>query len=225
MVLNNNEEAITGVILAGGLSRRMGGGIKSLKRLGASSILEQVISRANPQVEQLLLNVNHEASMFLHLGLPLIKDSLPGYLGPLAGVLAAMEWLNQDEHKHHGQWLASFPADSPFFPHDLVEKLYLAATEKGADIACASYQGRSNQLFALWSVDLEADLRHELNSGQRKVRDFQSRYRCVHVSFDAPGPDPFFNINTPEELHTARQLMTTNNQEGHAALTFKTLQK
>lgn len=138
---------IAGVLLAGGLARRMGGGDKPLKMLGGRPILDHVIRRAQPQVSDLLLNVNGDAARFASYGLPMAGDVIDGHAGPLAGILTGMEWAAQ----HHPQaaWLASFATDAPFFPEDLVTRLRAAITAEDADMACAMSAGRTHPVFAL----------------------------------------------------------------------------
>lgn len=213
MIKKADDRAVTGVILAGGQARRMGEIHKSLLPLNHQSILDHVITRARPQVQRLLINVNSDTPQFRGYDLPLIKDSIPDYAGPLAGVLAAMEFIHADtgdggggEGSDGSYWLASFPADSPFFPADLVQTLLSAAIKNNADIACATRHGSRSPLFALWDTHLREDLRQQLEQGQRKVAGFQQRHNCVLVPFDAEERDPFFNINTPDDLQMARSL-------------------
>lgn len=196
---------IVGVLLAGGLARRMGGGDKPLKTLGGKPILDHVIRRAQPQVSNLLLNVNGDAARFASYGLPMAGDVIDGHAGPLAGILTGMEWAAQ----HHPQaaWLASFATDAPFFPEDLVTRLHAAITAEDADMACAMSAGRTHPVFALWPVALKDDLRRAMTEqDMRKIDAWTARFNIVHVDFPANPVDPFFNINKPENLAEAETL-------------------
>ena len=198
---------VTGVILAGGEGRRMGNVSKSLLLLDDRPIIDHVVGRFGPQVGRLLINANRDDEGFRAYGVPVVEDPVPNLPGPLAGVLAAMEWMHaQPDRKDRPQWLVSVPADSPFVPDDLVVRLLTAATEHDAMTACAVRGGLRSPLFALWSIALRYDLRRQLDAGHRKVSSFQQRHRCVAVPFDEGEADPFFNINSPEDLETARRL-------------------
>lgn len=206
----NRTENIPGVLLAGGSARRMGGCDKSLLPLDHKPILDHVIARAQPQIGQLLINTNSDSALFSRYGLPIIHDTTPGFAGPLAGIAAAMEWLRAQptEPAEPAQlWLASFPADSPFFPEDLVQRLLQTALESKVEIACAASHNRLSPLFALWSTDLLDDLNAQLSKKERKVGAFLERHRYSVVHFDCESLDPFFNINTVEDLKAARHLI------------------
>ena len=195
-----------GLLLAGGLSRRMGGGDKSLRLLGGKTILERVIERAGPQVASLVLNANGDPARFAAFGLPVAADVVEGYAGPLAGVLTGMAWARA--HAPEAHWLASFATDAPFLPTDLVEKLGAAVADEGADMACAASAGRSHPVFGLWPVALADDLRRAMvEEGVRKVDIWTARYRLVTVDFPAEPVDPFFNTNRPEDLAEAERLL------------------
>lgn len=198
-------ENTLGVLLAGGSARRMGGCDKSLLPLDEKPILAHVIERAKPQVHQLILNTNSDATLFSRFELPILPDSLPGYAGPLAGVLTAMEW-SQTQTAQDYRWLASFPADSPFFPEDLVGRLCQVLEKNDAEIACAASGGRRSPLFALWSMTLVDDLKQALARKEYKVGQFLEQHRSAVLHVDAGTIDPFFNINTVEDLKEARQL-------------------
>lgn len=195
---------VAGVVLAGGLSRRMGGGDKSLKVLAGKTILERVIARALPQVSALVLNTNGDASRFARYGLPVVADSVAGFAGPLAGVLAGLDWAaSQAPDVSH---VASFATDAPFFPPDLVKRLKAAVADGKHDLACAASGGREHPVFGLWPVALREDLRNALASGLRKVDLWTARFRLARVEFPAQPYDPFFNVNAPEDLAEAERL-------------------
>ena len=196
--------AVLGVLLAGGLARRMGGGDKSLRRLGDRTILEHVIERARPQVAALLLNANGDPARFARFGLPVAADVVEGFAGPLAGVLTGMEWARA--RRPDCAWIATMATDTPFFPRDLVARMYQAV--RGADLACASSNGRASPVFGLWPVRLADDLRRALlDEGIRKVDLWTARHRLVEVDFPAEPFDPFFNANRPEDLAEAERLL------------------
>jgi molybdenum cofactor guanylyltransferase len=195
--------AIAGIILAGGQSRRLGGN-KALRQLGSKPLLAHVISRAQPQVASLALSVNINLPSFRSFGLPLLADPFPGFPGPLAGILAGMDWAAGQG----SETLASFACDTPFFPLDLVARLAAARDADNAVVACAASGGRAHPVFALWPVSLREDLRRALSEqGARKVDAWAARYRSTTVSFPNASFDPFFNINTPADLAKAEPLL------------------
>jgi molybdopterin-guanine dinucleotide biosynthesis protein A len=197
---------IVGVLLAGGLSRRMGGGDKSLRLLGGKTILERVVERARPQVAALVLNANGDPARFASYGLPVASDVVEGFAGPLAGVLTGMEWAQANAPDAH--WLASFATDAPFLPSDLVERLGEAVADEGADMACAASGGRSHPVFGFWPIARAPELRRAMvEEGVRKVDVWTARYRLVTVDFPAAPVDPFFNTNRPEDLAEAERLL------------------
>jgi molybdopterin-guanine dinucleotide biosynthesis protein A len=195
-----------GVLLAGGLSRRMGGGDKCLRRLGSTTILARVIARAAPQVEMLALNANGDPTRFANYRLPVVADSIPDFAGPLAGVLAGLDWAAaaSGEVTH----VASFATDAPFLPADLVARLRAAVEREGADLACAASGGRAHPVFALWPVALRDELRRAMrDDGIRKVDAWTARYRLALVDYAAAPIDPFFNTNRPDDLAVAERLL------------------
>lgn len=177
----------------------MGGGDKGLLPFGAGTVLGAVIDRIGPQVGPLAINANGDAARFLAFGLPVLPDTVPGHPGPLAGILAAMDWaIGQGEN-----WVVTVPSDTPFVPCDLVPRLLWAA-EGGASIVIAATGDRIHPTCGLWSVGLRDDLAATLGRGDRKVQDFTERHAVTVVAFDPGPPDPFFNINTPADLAQAR---------------------
>ena len=188
-----------GLLLAGGLGRRMGGGLKGMALLDGRPLLAHAAARAGPQVACLAVNANAPTAAFAELGLPVLPDPVTGFVGPLAGVLAGMLWAREAGYG----WVASFPCDAPFFPATLVHDL--AVEGDGADIVTATSGGRRHPVFALWATRLAGDLHHALaGEGLRKVDRWTARHRMADVEFPvSPAGDPFFNINTPEELAAA----------------------
>jgi molybdopterin-guanine dinucleotide biosynthesis protein A len=198
---------VVAVLLAGGLSRRMGGQDKMLRDLGGESILARVIERVRPQAGRLLLNANGEPSRFAGFGLPVVADVIAGHAGPLAGVLTGMEWSRANAPE--SSWLLTVPTDAPFLPGDLVAR-FLAAVEegKGADMACASSGGRHHPVCGLWPVRLADDLRRAMEQEDiRKVDVWTARYRLAAVDWPTDPVDPFFNANRPEDLLEAERLL------------------
>lgn len=197
---------IVGVILAGGLARRMGGGDKCLLPLGGRPILDHVIARARPQVATLVLNANGDPGRFASFGLPVVADSVEGFAGPLAGVLAGMDWALA--HVPGSRLIATFASDTPFFPLDLVSRLQAGLQHEAADLACASSGGRPHPVFGLWPLTLRDALEHALRQEHlRKIDRFTARYRLAVVDWPAEPFDPFFNANQPEDLERAQALL------------------
>ncbi|HLF58753.1 MAG TPA: molybdenum cofactor guanylyltransferase MobA [Alphaproteobacteria bacterium] len=204
---------VVGLILAGGLSRRMGGGDKSLRMLAGETLLARVISRVKPQVRAMVLNANGNPSRFSAFDLPVVADAVPGFAGPLAGVLTGLEWAR--EHAPGIEWVASFATDAPFFPRDLVARLLEAVESDKADLACAASNGRRHPVFGLWPVSLGPQLRRALVAeGIRKVEDWTGRYRVAVVEYPQRPFDPFFNANAPEDLAEAERILAAEAARG-----------
>ena len=200
-----NEQNV-GVLLAGGQSRRMGGGDKCLRPLGDRTILEHVIDRIRPQVGPLILNANGDPNRFQSYGLPVVADVVDGFAGPLAGVLTGLRWA--EVNAPQCEWLLSVPTDAPFVPKNLATSLRQEISAQGAQLACATSRGRTHPVVALWPVAL-ADALEQALVGEdiRKIDRWTARYRLVEVSFDDTGVDPFFNANRPEDLAIADRLL------------------
>lgn len=201
---------VLGVLLAGGRASRMGGGDKGLRQIGGRTLLDHAIARLRPQVAALALNANGPAERFADLGLPVIADSIADQPGPLAGVLAGLDWAAGQGARH----IVTAAADTPFFPQDLVTRLVAGADAAGQAIALAATmdadRGRParHPTFGLWPVALREDLRAALAAGTRKVVLWTDRHGAAQVMFDSPGGrDPFFNVNTPEDLARAAALV------------------
>lgn len=197
-----------GVILAGGQATRMGGGDKGMLQLGGQNLLSRVIERLEPQVSGLALNANGDAFRFDGFGLPVLPDSIDGFAGPLAGVLAGLDWAAEQG----AESIVTAAADTPFFPRDLVEVLQLAAKLGDTNIALAATpdpeRGTLRQpTFGLWPVVLREDLRAALNDGVRKVVQWTNRHNAADAMFPNWDYDPFFNINRPEDLQKAEAML------------------
>lgn len=196
-----------GVILAGGLSRRMGTD-KALAPLGDGTVLGHVIRRIQPQVAMLALNVNGDAAGYAPFGLPLLADPVAGHAGPLAGLLAGLEWARAAGRA----WLVSVPVDTPFLPDDLVARLAGSIAPDGT-AALARSAGRLHPVVGLWSTTLAGRLRAALlEAGIRRMTDWTQRIGPVTTEFPAAPIDPFFNLNSPEDLAAAEQLLADRNQ-------------
>jgi len=197
---------VVGLLLAGGQSRRMGGGDKALRLLGGIPLLERVIERLRPQVDALVLNANGDPTRFANFALPVAADTVPGFVGPLAGVLAGLDWAAS--HRPDCPYVVSVATDAPFLPIDLVARLAEALDEAGADLACAASGGRSHPVFGLWPVRLRDDLRRAVvDQGIYKVDLWTARHLLTTVSFPMQPVDPFFNANRPEDLEAAAALL------------------
>ncbi|MDF3854393.1 molybdenum cofactor guanylyltransferase MobA [Paracoccus sp. P2] len=197
---------VPAVILAGGLSRRMGGGNKALRMLAGETLLSRVIARLAPQCGMLALNANGEAEQFAAYGLPVIADGIGGFAGPLAGVLAGMEWAAGEG----AQSVVSVSVDTPFLPEDLVHRLREAAGRSGMAIAASpddSGQLRDHPTCALWPVALRGELREALESGLHRIGQFAAAHDPGRAVFDSRPLDPFLNLNTPEDLARAARLL------------------
>lgn len=202
-------DAVIGVLLAGGRSRRFGGGDKCLAELNGKPMLAHAIDRLAPQVDRLILNANGDPSRFARFSLPLAADPVGGFAGPLAGVLAGLEWAHANGN---ARWVATAATDSPLFPRDLVARLRTALGERYPGIALAACNGQTHPTFGLWPTALADDLRQALLAGTRRVREWAERHDCVLADFTEQGAtgrrfDPFFNVNTREELAAAEALL------------------
>lgn len=191
-----------GVILAGGLATRMGGGDKGLLTLGDAPILTHVIDRLSPQVASMALNANGDASRFDGFDLPVLADSVTGFVGPLAGVLAGLDWAANEG----ADTIVTVAADTPFFPCDLVPRLQLAAEGMEHPLALARTPDGRQPTFGIWPVALRDDLRDALEVGLRKVVMWTDRHDGRSAMFDDPG-EPFFNVNTPQDLAQAIKML------------------
>lgn len=193
----------TGLILAGGLSRRMGGGDKALRVLGGETILARIARRLLPQVGALLLNANGPAARF-GLDLPVVPDTLPDAPGPLAGILAGLDHVAR--HRPEERFLLTVPADCPFLPSDLARRLLSAAVETGA--AYARSGGRAHPVIGLWPVEARGELRRRLvEDGERRMDRWTERLSAAAIDWPADPFDPFFNVNTPDDLAEAERLV------------------
>jgi molybdenum cofactor guanylyltransferase len=184
----------------------MGGGDKSLRPLAGQPLLDHVIDRLRPQVQALVLNANGDPARFARFGLPVIPDSIPDFAGPLAGILAGLDWTA--ENRLDCSFVVSAATDAPFLPDDLVCRLVGEMQAAGAELACAASGGQPHPVIGLWPVRLRDALREALvEEGIRKVDQWTARYRLATVSFPDRPVDPFFNANRPEDLEQAHVLL------------------
>jgi molybdopterin-guanine dinucleotide biosynthesis protein A len=199
-----------GILLAGGLSRRMGGGDKTLHKAGGISLLAHVIAALRPQCEGLVLSANGDPARFAGFDLPLVADDVPGFKGPLAGILAGLDWIAARCPDVH--LAISVPADTPFLPGDLAARL-VDARAKDNMIACARSGGRTHPTVAVWPVSIRNDLRHALVvEDVRKVEAFLQNYSRAIVEWPIESYDPFFNANDPGDLAAAETILSRRNK-------------
>jgi molybdopterin-guanine dinucleotide biosynthesis protein A len=204
-------ENVLGVVLAGGLARRMGGGDKARLRIGGATILERVVARLKPQCAALIINANGDPARFADTGLSVVPDNVPDFAGPLAGILAALDWAA--EHRGELADIVSVPGDCPFLPSDLVARLISARTREKTPLACARSGERRHPVIALWPVDLRGDLRRALcEEGVRKIENFTAPFGVAIADWPAAPVDPFFNVNTPQDADEAERLAGINQQ-------------
>jgi molybdopterin-guanine dinucleotide biosynthesis protein A len=199
--------ATFGLVLAGGRARRMGGADKPLLRLGGTTILERVLSRLVPQCAGVALNANGDPTRFAFAGLTVVADDVPDFAGPLAGVLAGLDFLAA--RRPDTLWLVTVPGDCPFLPGDLVARLHAVRERTGKTLACARSGEWTHPVIGLWPVGLRADLRRTLvEQGESKVGGFAARHGAAIAEWPTEPVDPFFNVNTPEDAAEAERMAT-----------------
>lgn len=199
------ETPTLGLVLAGGLARRMGGGDKPLTTIGGATILARVLERMTPQCTRLILNANGDPARFANTGLPVIADDVPGFAGPLAGILAGLDWAAANAPGV--SYVASVPGDCPFLPCDLVVRLHQARAASGLPLACARSGEWRHPVVGVWPVALRDDLRHGLiEEDLRKIELWTTRHGIALADWPDKPVDPFFNVNTPEDAAAAGRL-------------------
>lgn len=199
------SQSVVGVILAGGLAKRMGGGDKCLLPLAGKTLLQRTVERAQPQVGTLLLNANGSSLRFARTRLPVIPDVFPNNPGPLAGIHAGLKRMHDDNPD--AEWLACFASDTPFFPTDLVERLRGATAASKSLLAVAASKNRTHPIFSLWHASLLEKIEQQLQSGDiPRLQDWVKQQKMVQVEFAADAFDPFLNINTPQDLYAAEPI-------------------
>ena len=196
-----------GLVLAGGLARRMGGGDKARISIGGVSILDRVLARLSGQCVDIIINANGDPARFADTGCAVVPDNVPDYPGPLAGILAGLDWLAAQDNGV--EWLLSVPGDCPFLPDDLVERLHQARRQKGTGVAlaCARSGEWRHPVVGLWPLALRADLRQALvKEGLRKIEVWTARHGVAVADWPAEPVDPFLNVNTPEDAERAERI-------------------
>ena len=199
-----NEHNILGSILAGGKSKRMGKD-KLFLNLNNKTLIEYTIIKVKKYLKDLIIITNSENEFFSKNNLITVKDCIDGQLGPLVGILTAMKWARENSPKY--SWVATFPCDTPFFPESIISKFIEESKKKESLILCASSHGRKHNIFGLWSLDLYDKLYNDLvNNKVRKVQDWTKANKIKNLEFKFKDYDPFFNINTKEDLEFAKKL-------------------
>ena len=201
----SNPQTIPCVVLAGGLARRMGGGDKPMRVIGGRTILDRVIARLRPQCGKIILNGNGDPARFAAFDCPVVPDSVSDFPGPLAGILAGLDWVAANQPD--AQWMLSAAGDCPFLPRDLVARLCAARDDQHAELVVAASGGQSHPVIGLWPLNMRDALRQALVvEDVRKVGRFTARYHLASVSWPTTPLDPFFNANTVEDLAEAERL-------------------
>jgi len=192
-------------VLAGGLARRMGGGDKARIAIGGVTILQRVLACLKPQCTRIVINANGDPARFADTKLPVVADSVPDFAGPLAGILAGLDWAAL--HLPECEWVASVPGDCPFLPNDLIARLHAARVGAGAPLACARSGEWRHPVVGLWPLALRDDLRHAIAAeGLRKIEIWTARHGVAIADWPAEPVDPFFNVNTSEDAAQAQAL-------------------
>lgn len=195
-----------GLILAGGLARRMGGGDKGLIEIGGKSILDRAIERLSSQTSRIIINANGDAARFSFTGLPVVPDDIPDFAGPLAGVLAGLDWAAANSPE--SEYVISAPGDCPFLPRELVQRLERARQESGKPLSCAKSGDWRHPVVGLWPVTLRADLRHALmEENLHKIEVWTARHGVGIAEWPDNPVDPFFNVNKPEDANRANEII------------------
>ena len=199
-----SEHNILGAILAGGQSRRMGKD-KLFLELNNKKLIEHTINKVKKYLKELIIITNKKNEFFAKNNLTTVKDCVGGQLGPLVGILTAMKWAKEKTNKY--SWIATFPCDTPFFPESIIKSFIKESERKDSLILCASSHGRKHNIFGLWSLDLYDKLKNDLvNKKIRKVQDWTEENKIKNLEFKFKDYDPFFNINTEEDLLVAKKL-------------------
>jgi molybdopterin-guanine dinucleotide biosynthesis protein A len=194
-----------GVVLAGGLARRMGGGDKARIKVGGATILERVLATLEPQCAGLILNANGDPVRFADTGFTVVADDVPGFAGPLAGILAGLDWAAREMPKVAD--IVSVPGDCPFLPSDLVARLAAAREAAGAPLACARSGEWRHPVVGLWPIALREDLRRALvDEDLHKIEVWTARHGVAIAEWPDQPVDPFFNVNTPEDAAAAERM-------------------
>ena len=199
-----SEDNILAAILAGGQSKRMGKD-KLFLEFNNKKLIEHTIDKVKKYLKKVIIITNQDNKFFSKNNLITVKDCIEGQLGPLVGILTAMKWAKENLSKC--SWIVTFPCDTPFFPESIIESFIEESEKKESLILCASSHGRKHNIFGLWSLDLYDKLKDDLiNKKVRKVQDWTEKNKIKNLEFEFKDYDPFFNINTEEDLEFAKQL-------------------
>ena len=191
---------IVAVIMIGGQSQRMGGGVKSFIEFNNKSIFDKILERIQPQNKKIIVNCNTDEDKLLKYNLPIIQDLKKNYLGPLAGIHSAMHWMNQNEPT--AKWLLTLPGDTPFIPKDLFFNFKKKITSK-SKIILAKSDNKIHPIIGAWNISLFSNLEFEIDNGTRKIMSWAKNHLIEYVDYQVEGYDPFFNINTKEDIKLA----------------------
>ena len=202
--MQKNIEEICAVIMTGGKSSRMGGGIKSLKKFDNKVIFDRIYEILNNQIRNIIINTNAEEKYFEKYNRTIIKDKILGYLGPLAGIHASLSWINNNMPKVN--WLISVPGDTPFIPNDLINRLYVKAKKNNKQIVLAKSNSNIHPVIGIWNINLLESLECNLLSGERKIIIWAKNHELDFEEFFEENYDPFFNINYEEDLIRAKKI-------------------
>lgn len=203
--MKTDDPPTLGLVLAGGLARRMGGGDKALLPICGETILDRVLARIGPQCRGVILNANGDPARFGRFRLPVIADDIPDFAGPLAGILAGLDWAATNTPEI--EWVVSVPGDCPFVPRDLVPRLHAARAAEEMPLACAKSGDWRHPVAGLWQVALRADLRRALvDDGLHKIEVWTGRHGVAIAEWADTPVDPFFNVNRPEDLAEAERI-------------------
>jgi molybdenum cofactor guanylyltransferase len=195
-----------GILLAGGRATRMGGGDKALKTIAGKPLLSYAIAAMQPQCAGLVLNANGDPGRLADYGLPIIADDVPGFVGPLAGILAGLDWIAA--HHPAACFAVSVATDTPFLPHDLIARLHAARDAASAELACARSGSSTHPVIGLWPITIRTALRHALvDEDLRKIDRFTARYPIAYADWPMTPYDPFFNANEPADIIAAEKIL------------------
>ncbi len=208
--LSDKSAPIVGILLAGGQSRRMNRPDKCLMQLNGKTLLTHAIDRLTPQVDKLILSINGDPDRFSEYNIPKITDQIEGFAGPLAGIHAGMKWAQ--ENTPETQYIATIATDTPFFPDDLVNQFRNHIPKDNEAIILATSKGRKHPVIGLWPVSLVNELETALKNNERKVGLWTEQHTVIKVDFPVETHgnhefDPFFNINHPEDIEKAKELL------------------
>ena len=202
--MQKNTEEICAVIMTGGKSSRMGGGIKSFKKFNKKMIFDRIYTILNNQIKNIIINTNIKEKYFKKYNRVIIKDKIKGYLGPLAGIHDSLYWINKNMPKVN--WLISIPGDTPFIPKDLIVKLYSKAKINKKQIILAKSNNRIHPIIGIWNINLLESLENNLLNGERKIIFWAKKHKLDFEEFFEENYDPFFNINYEEDLIRAKKI-------------------